>query len=141
VCGASGNPVSHDQFRKGTAKCLSSLHGKPEIKPSTSSTGEVRSRSDGWDEFYSEKLSAPPPPEQPKVDLAEEQRKANRAAEKKLRSEIMRKKYRQYYNYAVTHGWPLDKVWHFDDFSAICDLDGFLAKQASGYYDPAQGEK
>jgi hypothetical protein len=139
VCGVSGNPVTHDQFRKGTARCLSSMHGKAEIVPSGSASAQVTGRGNGWDEYYSAKLSAQATPEPPKVDLAEEQREKRRAAEQQRWTEVMHGKFRQYFNHALANHWLLEKLWSFAQFCSICDIDAFLAKQKSGYYDPAPG--
>jgi hypothetical protein len=140
-CGSTV-PIAHRLFRQGNARCTSSIHGHAQAKPATSSTGEVRSRDSGWNEYYAEKMKpepVPPPVPDPEIEA----RKARQAAETQRKTAELRRQHLQYYDHVLTHNWPLDKAFTFKQW---CSIDAFyraqiLERQASGYYEKDTQEK
>jgi hypothetical protein len=64
-CMSTGVPIVHDDWRKGRAKCVSSLHGKEPVKPSSTAVAQIISRDDGWAEHYAQQLAPTVPSDQP----------------------------------------------------------------------------
>jgi hypothetical protein len=109
-CGTKGITVRHQQFTNGTSRCTSSIHGRAEVKPSSSSSAEVRSRDDGWSEYYAAKLRQPAEqPKQPHRDPETEAWLKTKADAKQRRTEEIRAEYRRFYAYAFMHDWNMQK--------------------------------
>jgi hypothetical protein len=142
-CGARGVTVRHEQFANGTSRCTSSLHGKVRVMPATSSSVEVRSRDDGWSEYYADKLKPqeePPPVVDPEITA----KKARQAAANQRRTAELRRQHHRYYNHCLTHGWPMEKAFSFSQWCSIDDhyRGQILERQSSGYYEGSpQGDK
>ena len=120
-CGSTV-PIAHKLFRQGNARCTSSIHGRPDIKPAPSSTAEVRSRNDGWNEFYADKLQQPAEqPKQPHRDPETEAWLKNKNDVKQRRTEDIRAEYRKFYAYAFMHDWNMQKFVSLKEWFNLSD--------------------
>jgi hypothetical protein len=120
-CGSTV-PIAHKLFRQGNARCTSSIHGRPDIKPAPSSTAEVHSRSDGWAEHYAEKLKrVEQPKQQPRLDPETEAWLKQKADAKQRRTDAIKAEYRKFYAHAFMNDWDMKKIMSLQDWFNLSD--------------------
>jgi hypothetical protein len=143
ICGAAGVGIKHDAFRKGTARCTSSLHGRPEVRPSATSAISVGSRGNGWAEFYHEQLNQPQP--EPAPETVDPYVAKLRAARDEAATAYKRKavdQWSQYIKHGVAHNWNVAGMIDLKDWLTVPEQyrQDILDKQASGYYEKKKQE-
>jgi hypothetical protein len=143
ICGAAGVGIKHDAFRKGTARCTSSLHGRPELKPTPTAAVSVGSRGNGWAEFYHEQLNQPQPEPALQPDVEGERRKAEKAAQQERYLAKLRSDWQQYRRFGYAHGWNLSKMISLENWYKIADYfrDQIMERMSSGYYEQEMKDK
>ncbi len=118
-CGVSGVSITHNEFRRGTAKCSSTSH-----------FATIKDKLP--------RLSLPPEPEpETTVDQHALDLKAKRDAERKRHIAVARDQWNKYVRHGIDRGWNLKKMIDIKDWLNVPleYREEILEKQRLGFYD------